>query len=132
VDSEKLRRPHTFERQKDNEYKENVYMSKIINYVNYLHLTNARYHYLGLVRKGKTMHLWYDTDLKEQTLIEKTSDGFELRLLDMTDDYMLGLHGDNINSFINSSILKDEELKKWHELKADDNPVLIKYYFKKD
>jgi len=50
----------------------------------------------------------------------------------MTDDYMLGLHGDNINSFINSSILKDEELKKWHELKADDNPVLIKYYFKKD
>lgn len=99
--------------------------------------TNSTYDYVSLVRGARsirpmTTHVFYDKSKKE-SLVFDYLDGKECRMnspLFFGDDYLLtDVLYDDRETF--KSILPEEEYRKLENMLEDDNPCLLKLYFKK-
>lgn len=113
-------------------YAQDVYSSEIVNYVLILHGHNSLYKYCQVVRKNKHLNVFYNNVKGESVIFEKTKEGVSFYPVYWTEDWMIGTN----------QILKLEDLfppafedaslsRQLNSIREEDNPVLIKYAFKK-
>jgi hypothetical protein len=93
-----------------------------------------RYYYAQLFHNYKKVeHIFYDKQTGTSYYFEKIDGGIEFNVQsDIEDNYMLTLieYADR-KSYLQSSLLDEENRKKLLNLTEFDNPVLVKYTFKK-
>ena len=96
---------------------------------------NARYCYASLRRDRKSTrppmtHVFYDKKKQEGYAFDELADGCRMNFpLYFGDDYMLtDVFYENREQY--KSILPESEYKKLENMKEDDNPYLLKLYFK--
>ena len=97
---------------------------------------NSAYHYVSVIREGRSArpmitHVFYDKEHHEGLVFDYL-DEKECRMnspLYFGNDYLLtDIHYDNRETF--QSILPKEEYQKLENMLEDDNPRLLKLYFK--
>ena len=112
-----------------------MFNSEIVNYFFSKNGGNNTYRYAKLIRKGKNIDLWYKMSEKKTLVFETTKEGSQFEPLYWEDNFVIGLgpFGGSVemDRTIPDAILDEENLKKKKQIMEDDNPVLIKYYFKK-
>lgn len=107
-----------------------IYSSKIVNYVIYLHGSNDHYLYAQLIVKNKYLNLFYDRAQSSYILFEKTKEGAAFYPIAWTNDYIISIVRDiALEDLLPSSLLNADLKKKLDNLKDDDNPVLVKHTF---
>lgn len=112
------------------EFALDIYSSKIVNYVIYLHGSNDRYLYAQLIVKNKYLNLFYDRVQSSYMLFEKTKEGATLHPIAWTNDYIISIVRDiELEDLLPSNLLDVDLKKKLDGLKEDDNPVLVKHTF---
>lgn len=96
---------------------------------------NARFCYASLRRRMKSArdpmtHVFYDKKKQEGYAFDELADGCRMNFpLYFGDDYMLtDVFYENREQY--KSILPESEYKKLENMKEDDNPYLLKLYFK--
>jgi hypothetical protein len=90
---------------------------------------SKNYYYALVIPKRNFKHLFYDKHTGESLFFERTSEGIELNLIHMTEDYAIGFIKDIDTSGLQKVVsAKDAELLKAR--KDDDNWWLVKYTFK--
>jgi len=116
------------------EFRKKVQSSEVINY-NFLKAGgNSRYIYTKLNHKNTHINIFYDKLSKKTYLFEKTTEKIKFYPLYWTDSYMIGFIPEKVstvNDIIPDVILNQEQIKIKNNLSKFDNPVLVKYYFKK-
>ncbi|MDR1897936.1 MAG: 6-bladed beta-propeller [Prevotellaceae bacterium] len=133
IDPDKLFYPSEKElQQKFREYMEKARASEIVNYFFGASGGNETYLYTVIIRKNRGLHLFYNKETKEHLLFEKTKEQAYLYPCIWTEDFITGIIP-NVDMILPlpDAILDAENLEKKRKRKEDDNPVLIKYYFKK-
>jgi len=116
------------------EYIDKIISSKVINYVFSSAGGNSQYNYTKISRKDKLICIFYNKLSKKTYVFEKTTEKLKIYPLFWTDSYMIGFIPDKvsvINDIIPDIILSKENIKIKNKLSKFDNPVLVKYYFKK-
>ena len=119
---------------KETELINKIISSKIINYIFLRAGGNSRYTYTKLNRKNAIINVFYDRLLKKTYVFEKTTEKIQIYPLCWTDSYMIGWIPEKvsgINDVIPDIILNKENIKIKNKLSEFDNPILVKYYFKK-
>ena len=107
-----------------------IIRSEIANYVLAVQLSNSQYYYAKIIREGKFIHLFYDKELHKSLLFPQFTEGVAIHPVIMTDNYVIGLTGEDVSEVLQASILSDTEKEKLKQHKVDDNPILIKYEWK--
>lgn len=116
--------------QKDFERDLKIIRSEIANYVLTVQLQNDHYCYAKIIREKNFIHLFYDKKKKKSILFPSFVENVTIHPIIMTNNYVLGLTGEDIPEVLQESILSDEEKEKLRKHKIDDNPMLIKYEWK--
>jgi hypothetical protein len=107
--------------------------SEIVNYYFIRAGGNARYTYTKLNRENRHLNIFHDKSTKKVYLFEQTTEKVKLFPLFWTNDYLIGFIPDiisDINITIPDEILDSDNIQKKNVITEDDNPVLIKYFFK--
>lgn len=107
-----------------------IIRSEIANYVLAVQLSNSQYYYAKIIREEKFIHLFYDKELNKSLLFPQFTEGVAIHPVIMTDNYVIGLTGEDVSEVLQASILSDAEKEKLKQHKVDDNPILIKYEWK--
>ena len=98
-------------------------------------LENDKYYYAQIVfknQKGLAPHLFYNKDTGNSHYFFKTIEGLSFITCSLTDDYILAeLLMDNKDDLLKSNLLNDSDRMKIVMAKDDDNPIIVKIYFKK-
>jgi len=97
---------------------------------------NDKYYYTLFNRSVNSQilrtNVFYNKRDHKTFVFEKFKDGFVFFPFFWCDDYVLATSASSSSSSkaIDPSILDEENAKKLNELKEEDNPFIIKYYFK--
>jgi len=109
---------------------------KIIPYEISRHAQNKRYYYIELlIGRKNAKHVFYDKVTGKSTYIDEYfSEGVRFRrMLFFTDEFIINMLDYNSKEkLLECPLLDEANKKKLLSFKWDDNPFLIKYYFKKD
>jgi len=111
-----------------------IMSSEVINYVFLRAGGNSRYTYTKLNRKNAHINVFYDKFSKKTYVFEKTTEKVQIYPLCWTDSYMIGWVPEKvsvIDDVIPDIILNKGNILIKNKLSQFDNPILIKYYFKK-
>lgn len=107
--------------------------SEIINHVPILHGGNSNYLFIQIWRKGKHINIFHNKKNNKNYVFEKTLENATFHPLTWNEDYVIGYYSDEwgkIEETIPNEILDKDNLIIKNMRGEDDNPVLIKYYFK--
>lgn len=105
----------------------------ILPYAMERHNQNDNYYYVAL-RKGVSFNRpWINVFYRKQDgksfVFEQTKEGIPIHPLLFTNDFLIAiLASENINSY--NKVLSEKEYAKLKSYSADDNPCLVKLYFK--
>lgn len=108
--------------------------SEIVNYYFTKIGGNQIYRYAKIARKGKMVNIWHKISEKKTYVFDKTIENTIFHPLYWDDTYVIGFGpyaGLLLEETIPDVILDKENLLKKRQIKEEDNPVLLKYYFKK-
>lgn len=108
--------------------------SEIINQVIILHGGNSQYLFSQIWRKGKHVNIFHDKKNNKNYLFERTIENATFHPLSWHEDYVIGFYSDEWGErkeTIPDAILNDKNTKIINQWNEYDNPILIKYYFKK-
>lgn len=107
--------------------------SGVLPYSMESHNQNSRYYYValrkGIGRSRPWINVFYHKADGKTYVFEKTKEGIGIRPVSFTDEYIISLLPfDNVEIY--KKILSDEEFTNLSLRKSDDNPCLVKFYFK--
>ncbi|GHU92131.1 hypothetical protein FACS1894155_12350 [Bacteroidia bacterium] len=109
--------------------------SEIVNYYFVCIGGNRTYRYAQIARNGKMVNLWHKISEKKTFVFEKTIENAAFYPLYWDDAFVIGFGPFGGHSVLEETvpdiILNKEDLIKKRQIEENDNPVLIKYYFKK-
>ncbi|NDV47963.1 6-bladed beta-propeller [Paludibacter sp. 221] len=110
-----------------------VYASDIVNYIFTLHGGNSQYIYTQIYRKDNPINIFYDKNTLESIVFSKTVEGAHIYPFLWEEEYVIGIPDwqYNMDETVPDIILDKENIEKKRKIDDSDNPVLIKYYFKK-
>jgi hypothetical protein len=113
---------------------EKVLTSEVVNYIMALRGGNRRYRYAQLTRKMKLVNIFCDMETRQTVVFDKTVEGASLNSIYWTDEYMVGIPRIPLPQepfdMIPDAILSEKDRIRKQRLAEDDNPYLVKYYFK--
>ncbi|HHU41699.1 MAG TPA: 6-bladed beta-propeller [Fermentimonas caenicola] len=96
---------------------------------------NNSYYYAQIVFKNEKSlapHIFYNKASGESHYFFKTTEGLSFITYLFADNYMIAeLLTDDLETLLSSNLLNETERSKLNMRKDDDNPVLVKLYFKK-
>ena len=108
--------------------------SEIVNYCFTSVGGNRTCRYAQIMRKDKHINIWHNTNKKETIIFEKSTENASFYPSYWDDAFVIGFGPYAGNAFLETTIpdaiLSKEDLIKKTLIREDDNPVLIKYYFK--
>lgn len=107
-----------------------AYGSKIVNYIISLHGSNERYRYAQLIIKNDFYNIFWKKEDRKTLFLKETEEGANMYPIYWTNDYMIGLAFPSLEDVLPPSLRTEEINTKINSLKEDDNPILLKYYFK--
>lgn len=117
------------------QYAPKILNSENINIILTLHGASSQYYYTQLWRKNKRINVFYNKDDRNNSYVfDKTIEGAEFYPILWHDDYVIGLYSNDfgtIDNTIPDSILDNENRLVKENISDFDNPILIKYYFKR-
>ena len=99
------------------------------------HAQTDLYYYAGMIiRFEKVLHVIYDKKNNKSKVFRTFSEGLEFLPVYWCNDYVIGTHSpvSTIDKIVNEDVLDDTGKLRLREIREDDNPCLIKYYFKKN
>ena len=117
---------------KDSETVEQKLISGEIGYEFWRNYQNQDY-YFALLRFNRkySKHVFYNKKTGKSTFFHLTTEGIQLYPLYFTDDYMIGmLFYDHREKLLDCPLLDEANKQKLLSFKYDDNPYLVRYYFK--
>ena len=117
------------------DFAKKIYSSEIVNYFFGMSGGNSQYTYTQIMRKNRNVSIFYNKDTKQSYVFDKTVEGATIFPYFWTEEYVIGIVPE-INELSIDDILPDkilDEKNKANKMKISkfDNPILIKYYFKK-
>ncbi|MPM77335.1 hypothetical protein SDC9_124338 [bioreactor metagenome] len=115
-------------------FSKKVFSSEVVNYIFVLHGGNLLYNYTQIYRKNKPVNIFYNKISKTTMVFEKTTEGVIIFPIYWTDEYAAGLipeSENSLNSALPDAILDEQNKTIKQHINEFDNPILIKYYFKK-
>jgi hypothetical protein len=117
-----------------------MYASEIVNYLFRITGENTDYLYTQVVRKNKYVNIFHDKKKQQAVVFEKTTENACFFPLYWTDDFVIGYQYRpegvpipymELDEIIPDAILDNENIERKNRHNEFDNPLLIKYYFKK-
>ena len=107
--------------------------SQVVNYYFVKSGGNSDFIFTTVLRKDKRKNIWYNKSNNKTLVYENTMEGAHFKPFCWTDDFVLGYFYDSydLNEVLPDAILDEENIKKKNQINDDDNPVLIRYHFKK-
>ena len=107
--------------------------SEVVNYFFVNAGGNSDYIFSTVLRKDKHINLWHYKAKNKTVVFEKTTEGAYFWPIYWTDSFVIGIIPGiyNLNDVVPDNILDEENLKKKNQYNEDDNPILIRYQFKK-
>ena len=137
IDSDKLEE-RRYGGDEAREFVKKIFSSEVINYFFTTFSSNSAYVYTQLIRKNKFINILYNKSDKQVFVFEKTKEQAYFYPVYLTDDFVIGyvpehlpLRETEINKIVPDMILNQENINKKNNLNIEDNPILIKYYFRK-
>jgi hypothetical protein len=117
-------------------YMKQISSSEIVNYIFHVSGGNAEYAYSQIMRKDRYINIMYHKTRKRTLLFEKTTENAGFYPLYWTDDFVTGcipenFLPENLDAVIPDAILDAENIERKNQYSEFDNPLLIKYCFKK-
>jgi len=111
-----------------------VYSSEIVNYIFGSQGGNSTYWMTQIMRKNKMLNILHNKKTNKNYVFEKTIEKAQIFPLIWTNDYIIGRKRDtdkSLDGCLPDEILdiRNRAIKKG--ISEFDNPVLIKYYFRK-
>jgi len=95
---------------------------------------NDKYYYTLFNRSVNSeilrTNVFYDKRDHKTFVFEKFKEGLIFFPFFWCDDYVLSTSASSFSKAIDTSILDEENAKKLNEIEEEDNPFIIKYYFK--
>jgi hypothetical protein len=95
---------------------------------------NDKYYYGQIVYKNdqsQSPHVFYQKKTGESYYFFKTIEGLYFLTYLFTDDYLIGeLLPGNTDELLKNNLLSAEDSIKLRKFQFDDNPILVKLYFK--
>jgi hypothetical protein len=138
IDYNKLDKPSFDGRDKEriSNYMKQISSSEVINYIFRMSGGNAEYAYSQIMRKDKYINIMYHKIKKQTLLFEKTTENAGFYPVYWTEDFVIGripenFLPENLDAIIPDAILDDENIERKKRYNEFDNPILVKYYFKK-
>jgi hypothetical protein len=116
-----------------------VLSSEYVNYIFLLHGGNESYKYAQIIRENTPVHIFHHISTNTNLVFDTTIEGAYFLPMCWTNSYMIG-YADALSltsyiknklNFTPDAILDSTDRRKKRERTEDDNPMLIKYYFKK-
>jgi len=94
---------------------------------------SKRYYYTQLwIKQSELKNLFFDKANNECYCFTETKEGLKLDIMFFNEDYILTkIDYSQKEALVNSGILNEKDKEKLQAYKEDDNPYLVKYYFKK-
>jgi hypothetical protein len=117
-----------------------MYASEIVNYLFRVTGENSDYLYTQIVRKNKYVNIFHDKKKQQTVVFEKTTENAYFFPLYWTDDFVIchqyqpegvALPSVDLEEIIPDAILDDENIERKKRYNEFDNPILVKYCFKK-
>lgn len=108
--------------------------SELINQIIILHGGNSRFLFSQIWRKGRHINIFHDKIENKNFVFEKMVEKATFHPLFWHDDYVVGYYSDEwgkIDDTLPDEILDSHARKIKESITEYDNPVLIKYHFKK-
>lgn len=117
------------------EFARKIYASEVVNYFFGMAGGNTQYVYTQIMRKNKNMSIFYNKETKQNYVFEKTIEGASVFPVFWTDEYVIGIVPEikeiSMDDIIPDKILDENNRAIKMKISEFDNPILIKYYFKK-
>jgi len=116
------------------DYINKIVNSDLINYIFSLHGGNSQYYYAQILRKTERINIFHDKTNDKNYIFEKTIENAAFHPLSWYEDYVIGFYSDvlgTIEETLPDAILDNKSIRIKEQLNEYDNPVLIKYHFKK-
>lgn len=91
------------------------------------------YYYAQLISELKnTSHIFYDKQTGSSMIFRKFKEDLHFNPVHWDEDYVIGVTNPfySIDKMISPEMIDDIEKSRFFNLKEDDNPCLLKYYFK--
>jgi len=135
IDSEELeKKQESFTNNDMMNFYNKVISSEIINYLFIQQGANSKYYFSQVYRKNAIMNIFFDRKNKNSFVFEKTTENAKFFPLCWTEDYVLGIHPEmesSVENTIPDALLDNNNKIKKNIISEFDNPILIKYCFKK-
>ncbi|MDR1115000.1 MAG: 6-bladed beta-propeller [Tannerella sp.] len=118
------------------EYMEKVRTSEIINCIFGTSGGNSDYIYTQVMRKSKDVNIFYDKRNQQFLIFEKTKENAYFYPVYWSEKFVIGFMPELSNieqkrTVAPDTILDAENIERKNQYSEFDNPLLIKYYFKK-
>jgi hypothetical protein len=137
IDYNKLDVPSSgsMDREQMMNYAKRIYASEITDYIFMMSGGNAEYVYSLIMRKDKFINIMYHKTRKQALVFEKTTENVGFYPVYWTEDFVIGRISDflleNFDAMIPDTILDAENIERKNQYDEFDNPILVKYCFKK-
>lgn len=108
--------------------------SEIINHIIIINGGNSKYLFSQIWRKGKHINILHNKMNNKNYVFEKTIENATFHPLSWHEDYVIGFYSDEWGErkeTIPDAVLDNKNTKIINQWNEYDNPILIKYYFKK-
>ena len=108
--------------------------SELVNHVQMAHGGNSQFYYTRLLRRGKFIHVFHNRATKENLVFNKTTEGIQFIPIAWYEDYVIGLHFEEwgtLDEFVPDAILDERNREIKRGIDEFDNPILIKYHFRR-
>lgn len=117
------------------EFARKIYASEVVNYFFGMAGGNSQYVYTQIMRKSKNVSIFYNKETKQNYVFEKTVEGANIFPIFWTEDYVIGIVPEikevSVNDILPDKILDEKSRANKMKISEFDNPILIKYHFKK-
>ena len=117
------------------EFARKIYASEIVNYFFGMSGGNSQYAYTQIMRKNRNVSVFYEKDTKKSYVFDKTVEGATIFPYFWTEEYVIGIVPEiselSIDDILPDKILDEKNKANKMKISKFDNPILIKYYFKK-
>jgi hypothetical protein len=117
------------------EFARKIYASEVVNYFFGIAGGNSQYVYTQIMRKSKNVSIFYNKETKQNYVFEKTVEGANIFPIFWTEDYVIGIVPEikevSVNDILPDKILDEKSRANKMKISEFDNPILIKYHFKK-
>lgn len=124
----------SFSKMDPNTFIEKVRSSEVVNYVFASNGGNSTYDMTQIIRKNRILNILHNKKKNKSYVFEKTKENASFFPIYWTEDYVIGkkLETDkNLDGCLPDVILDEKNRAIKKGITEFDNPVLIKYYFRK-